>query len=529
MAVLFLGAPGTVLSCGIPEGKGFCEVPKILNDAPDIGGLPLDLSSILETTVPSDPKRQIYVNRNLNMAKVDAVGFDMDYTLAMYHQPSMNDLSIRHTLDKLISDRGYPEEIREVKLDHAFIIRGLAVDKQEGNIFKMDCHRHVGRCYHGYQPVPAERRRELYGSKPIRFSSDRFAWIDTLFSLPEATLLAGIIEHYEGAGRPLPWSYRQLFDDIRASIDEAHRDNSMKREIIADLPTFVETDPDLAPTLHKLRSAGKKLFLLTNSEFDYTRAVMSYLLDGALPRYRTWQHYFDVVVVSACKPGFFTDSAPFQLLDADGRPVGEPKTLERGRIYQGGNVRDFERMAGLTGDRILYVGDHIYGDILRSKKSSIWRTALIIQEMEETLQLTLEHRDALRRIHQLEDAAMKLDQDINYHLTLLKSLGRLEELTGPESVVIEATREQARRKIEKKRSLLRQTLQELEALEEATDAHFNPYWGRLFREENERSQFGGQVEDFADVYTSRVSNFLGYSPVQYFRAPREVMPHERGY
>jgi len=35
------------------------------------------------------------------------------------------------------------------------------------------------------------------------------------------------------------------------------------------------------------------------------------------------------------------------------------------------------------------------------------------------------------------------------------------------------------------------------------------------------------VEDYACVYTSRVSNFLAYSPVQYFRAPRALMPHER--
>jgi HAD superfamily 5'-nucleotidase-like hydrolase len=485
---------------------------------------------MLEPGIPSDPRRGIYVNRNLNMAKIAAVGFDMDYTVAPYDQPAMNELSIRATLKKLIEDRGYPEELRSVRLDPAFIIRGLAVDKEEGNIFKMDCHRHVGRCYHGYRPVPDQRRRELYGTKAIKFGSgERFAWIDTLFSLPEATMLAGIIEHWEGAGRRMPWTYRQLFDDIRASIDEAHRDNSMKREIVADLPRYIERDPDLAPTLHKLRSAGKKLFLLTNSEFSFTQAVMSYLLDGALPRYRTWQHYFDAVVVSAAKPGFFTGEAPFQLLDAGGEPVGQPKTLERGRVYQGGNVRDFERMADLTGDRILYVGDHIYGDILRSKKSSIWRTALIIQEMEETIQLTSEHRDALKRIHQLEDTAIKLDQEINYHLTLAKSLARLEILTGPEAVVIESTRDQARKKAERKRTLLRQTLQELEALEGTTDAHFNPYWGRLFREENERSRFGGQVEEFADVYTSRVSNLLAYSPVQYFRAPRDVMPHERGY
>ena len=38
--------------------------------------------------------------------------------------------------------------------------------------------------------------------------------------------------------------------------------------------------------------------------------------------------------------------------------------------------------------------------------------------------------------------------------------------------------------------------------------------------------FGQQVEDYACVYTSRVSNFLAYSPLRYFRSPRDHMPHE---
>ena len=42
----------------------------------------------------------------------------------------------------------------------------------------------------------------------------------------------------------------------------------------------------------------------------------------------------------------------------------------------------------------------------------------------------------------------------------------------------------------------------------------------------ENSRFGEQVEDYACVYTSRVSNFLAYSPLQYFRSPRDHMPHE---
>jgi hypothetical protein len=49
----------------------------------------------------------------------------------------------------------------------------------------------------------------------------------------------------------------------------------------------------------------------------------------------------------------------------------------------------------------------------------------------------------------------------------------------------------------------------------------------VFKEGAENSRFGRQVENYACVYTSRVSNFLFYSPHQYFRAPRHWMPHEK--
>jgi 5'-nucleotidase len=37
--------------------------------------------------------------------------------------------------------------------------------------------------------------------------------------------------------------------------------------------------------------------------------------------------------------------------------------------FQGGNWQDLHRMLDVKGDRILFVGDHILADILRSKKS----------------------------------------------------------------------------------------------------------------------------------------------------------------
>lgn len=37
--------------------------------------------------------------------------------------------------------------------------------------------------------------------------------------------------------------------------------------------------------------------------------------------------------------------------------------------------------------QVLYVGDHIYGDILRSKKTLGWRTMLVVPELETELEI----------------------------------------------------------------------------------------------------------------------------------------------
>lgn len=114
---------------------------------------------------------------------------------------------------------------------------------------------------------------------------------------------------------------------------------------------------------------------------------MAYLLDGVLPEYPSWRNYFDFIITGGVKPGFFGEGKPFVEIDAASASIncvtGPATTLERGRIYQGGNLADFERLTGHTGESVLYVGDHIYGDILKSKKSSMWRTCMIVQEIED--------------------------------------------------------------------------------------------------------------------------------------------------
>ncbi len=54
----------------------------------------------------------------------------------------------------------------------------------------------------------------------------------------------------------------------------------------------------------------------------------------------------------------------------------------------------------------------------------------------------------------------------------------------------------------------------------------NPYWGSLFKQGSNKSLFGSQVDDFACIYTSKVSNFAHYGSSHYFRVLQDPMMHE---
>ncbi|HXT98992.1 MAG TPA: HAD-IG family 5'-nucleotidase [Polyangia bacterium] len=496
-----------------------------------IAPAPSAVEPVAPATRPQDIARRsrIYVNRNLRLDKIEMVGFDMDYTLALYNQPRIEELSMRATLDKLVTAKGYPDSIRGLGYDPMLAVRGLVVDHQNGNIFKPDRYGFPGRARHGLKNIDRALVGELYQRERTRLSSHRYAWIDSLFALPEAVLYAVLVDYfdrYDPSGKP---PYTTIWENIRECIDLAHRDGSIKTIVSAEFPSYVVRDEDLPETLHKFRSSGKRLFLLTNSAWDYTQAVMSYLLDGAHSidqSYPSWRHYFDVVVVSAGKPEFFTENRPFVELDAQGNPLAKSPAgpFQRGRVYAGGNIKEFQERARASGDRVLFVGDHIYGDMLRSRKSSNWRTAMILQELEHEVTTHDRLRPELGRLDRLDAELNHLDSELNERQAALRALQK-GSAEGADGV---ATGKRAiKEAIEKLRRELRETATQHRVLEDSIDDGFNPYWGPMFREGYEVSKFGEQVEAYACVYTSRVSNFRFYSPMQYFRGPRDRMPHER--
>ncbi len=135
---------------------------------------------------------------------------------------------------------------------------------------------------------------------------------------------------------------------------------------------------NLSTLLTRLRSHNIKVALITNSDYGYTDQIMKFLLDKD-PAYPSWRDYWDVIIVSARKPTFFAEGTTLRevSIDSGNLKIGMTDHFEKGHVYSGGGLSIFEKFTGARGNQVLYVGDHIYADIIKSKKVHAWRNLLV--------------------------------------------------------------------------------------------------------------------------------------------------------
>jgi HAD superfamily 5'-nucleotidase-like hydrolase len=488
-----------------------------------------------EHNVP--PAQRIYTNRSLRMQSIQAIGFDMDHTLALYDREPFEQLTFDLAVKRLVAEFGYPESIQDVRYDRDAIIRGLVVDKRAGNLLKMDLHGYIVAAMHGTLLLDKSERQKHYRNRRINLASDRYQSFDTLFSMPEGSLFAALVDRVEsGKDRALAEiPVGRIFDDVRGAVDSIHGDGSLKQFIVADLDRYFVADETLRPTLLRFRAFGKKLFLLTNSEHYYTEAVMGHLLSTES---QDWKELFDLVVVESKKPRFFADGVSEEVLSEESAQAP---------VVRGGQARMIEQRLAATGDEVLYFGDHTYGDILRSKKTVGWRTAMIVHEIGREIRIRERRRPLLRELKDIVGRLRDLARDAD-ELGILASLmeqlledpdrNRVPEwvsgFSGRElrdfcSLNDEARRARLGKVLDTLRGLgflIQQGESRADLLRQQIRVSYNPHWGALFREDSQLSRFGRQVKEFACIYTSSVANFLNYPGNHFFAASEEQLPHE---
>ena len=431
----------------------------------------------------TDPHKNIYINRDLRLDTVRSIGFDMDYTLARYNKHTMELLSYQLTMQQLI-EMGYPKALCLKPYNPNFAIRGLTIDKMHGNICKLNRHKYVTRAYHGTAPLSKTQRRALYRQNKISISKPRFEHLDSLFAAPEVAAFATVID-----GLPkntTEETFRNAFIDTRTAIDKIHRDNSLKSYICQDFHNFIDYDPQLIQLLNQLRQNGHHLFLLTNSDWSYTNQLMSFILGNGTSSSDHWTEFFDLVVVDAKKPKFFEQQS-----DIHPR-LFENKQSTTTKIVSNASMKWVENAIGCKEEEILYIGDHIYADILRSKKDAAWRTMLILEELNTEIDSIIAHSHLRNKLNHLEEQRQNIDSQppSNSTYKLPQIIAEITDITSQ--------------------------------LEHAC----NPYWGMLLKDKHELSYFGSQVEKYACLYTSRATNLLGYISQPFLHRPHRNMAHE---
>ncbi|MDC1175493.1 HAD-IG family 5'-nucleotidase, partial [Bacteriovoracaceae bacterium] len=323
----------------------------------------------------------VFVNRVINLKKIKALGFDMDYTIVRYNSQAFEELTHQTTIKKLVELKGYPQEVLNFKFDYQRSLQGLVIDKKRGNLLKISRFGKVKFAYYGLEPLGFDKMTNTYRNRVIDLSINQFLSLDTAFSISNGVLFGQLVE-LKKKNTSLP-DYETLADDIKEMIDVAHSDGSLKDQVKKNIKKFIIQDPNIAPLLENYKRHGKKLLVITNSDYTYSKLLLDYAINPFLKEHKHWSELFDITITLSKKPSFFTHKSGFLAINPkDGTMTNHEGPVTNG-IYQGGFAGQLQEDLGLEGDEILYLGDHIYGDVVSLKKTFNWRTALVLDPLAD--------------------------------------------------------------------------------------------------------------------------------------------------
>ncbi|KAK6174762.1 hypothetical protein SNE40_017978 [Patella caerulea] len=461
-----------------------------------------------------EPSKRIFVNRSLMLEKVKFYGFDMDYTLAVYKSPEYETLGF-NLLKAEIVNMGYPQAINEFQYDPTFPIRGLWFDSHYGNLLKVDAFGNILVCVHGFCFLRGKDIHSLYPNKYVQMDEKRFRIFNTLYELPVLYILACLVDYFSNSSEYTPSSDRKgvkcgditmtfnsIYQDVCCAAAVVHdKEGPLKQETVKNVESYVYKDDRLPVLLNRIRDSGAKVFLATNSDYRYTNKIMNFMFDYPPEKTggekRDWTSYFDYIVVDAKKPLFFEEGTILRRVD---RATGSLQLgthtgpISSQHIYSGGSVDVFSEVMKSYGSEVLYVGDHIFGDILKSKKARGWRTFLCVPELSQELMVWTDKRSLFAKLEKLDIAIGEMYKNLD------------------------SSCKESRPEIGKIQNSIKEVTHEM-------DMSYG-ILGSLFRCGSRQTFFASQVMRYADLYGSSFFNFIHYPFSYVFRAPPMLMSHE---
>lgn len=342
----------------------------------------------------------------------DALGFDLDHTLARYKLGAVSRLIfdglvrflVEHSPERYGGDGGISGAVYELR--HGG--RGLVFDRVRGNLLKLCAGRLVHLAFHGSRRLAEEEVARLYPG-PVSLdnacqTSEEYWPLLSFFEMPAAQLMPMLVEHLDARFKPADDAaraalYRQLFEDLLCGFDHnfsefgrgyyfpcfAEPDDDLEHHI----GRYVRRRPELRAWLESVRDSGVRVFMVTNSRLDYATVLLNYIFGD------DWRDLFCLSVVNGGKGrGFFRDpKRPLHRTDAetgaDAPAELDPGAeLEEGGVYAQGNYSlvhaHIRRLVGGGREpRIAYFGDHLGSDVHATDTYTPWVPCGVIEEAEQ--------------------------------------------------------------------------------------------------------------------------------------------------
>ena len=451
----------------------------------------------------------VYVNRHLDLKIIKYIGLDMDHTLVKYNSREFEALAYKYVLQKLVDKFRYPESILTLKFNYNQAIRGLIIDKQGGNLLKISCFGSIRFGYHGLQIINFDDyKANISKYQYVDLKSDRFDTIDTAFSISCASLFSQLVDLKDKKEITLP-DYHQLADNIIDALNLSHKDGTLKKIVIKDLDRFIIKDENLVIGIERFVKHGKKIFILTNSDYNYTKTLLEHIINPFLKEHKDWRELFEYTITNSQKPRFFYDQLPFLKVDPETGLLSNDVGHLNPDIYQGGGAETLTNTFNVTSNEILYIGDNIYADILCLKKERGWRTGLVLEEIEDEINIVQKISKTKSDISRCTDEKITLEAQIN------ELISRQIENQEDHSSQVQSLQKSVQN-IKKKISFLA----------EIEKKAFNPYWGEVMRVGAEESYFAYQVQKYTCIYMGKLSDFFSKSPRSFLRSRKRLLAHD---
>lgn len=317
------------------------------------------------------PRAPWTANRPLDLAAIDAVGFDLDHTLALYDDAAVNAFAMAEAQELLVAHRAYWQSDVAVTPHpgDADVARALALDLTHAHVIKLDAHRRVRVARRAGLWLADDELDRLHTGR-VPEHDDVVHPLSSPFDVPTLWLFEAVTRGrvYDDATPKAGFDAARACRDVREMLDWSHTRGELKRHMMQDLARFVSPVEGASARIAEWRRAGKQLFVVTNSDLAYATAVLDLVIGP------DWRTMFAAVSTSSAKPRFFDRSS-----SSRGTARGTPAWLGA-TVLEGAHADDIEDLVGARGERVLYVGDNARADI-HAARAYGWKTVHVVAEL----------------------------------------------------------------------------------------------------------------------------------------------------